>query len=294
MQQFEFLVPRSLTEIVELMEQYGNNCKVVAGGTDIVTALRENRLIGISKLVDIRRCPELRGISRSEDGLWIGAGMTHSEIACSPDIKSLFPLLVEACSQIGSKQIRNLATLGGNVANASPAADSIPALLCLDAQVRLQSTRSKRQISLQSYLSEKKQRGSGTIGELSGTTEELVEGFFLPFSLPNTQAKFVKVARRQAMAISRLSLAILLHRENQVVDRVRLVPGAMLPVTQRLVDVENYLSGKELTSEVIQRTSQLASQQVIMETGRRSSFEYKIPVLEGLIQQVLQEFREGD
>ena len=285
MQQFEFLLPSSLAEVVALMDQHGDTCKVVAGGTDIVPALREERLTGVTKLIDIRRRPELRGIKRMDAGLWIGAATTHSEIVQSLEVNQLWPLLVEACGQIGSKQIRNLATVGGNVANASPAADSIPALLCLDARVSLLSTHGKREIPLQVYLAEKKQSGVQRV--------ELLEGFFLPTPLRNTLTKFVKVGRRQAMAISRLSLAVALHTEAGLINLARLVPGAMLPITQRLEGVENFLVGKRLTAEVSSQAAKLASENVIAETGMRSSFKYKVPVLEGLIKQVLDQCQEG-
>lgn len=285
MQQFAFLVPSSLDETLAMMAEHAGHCQVVAGGTDIVPALREDRLPGVSVLIDIRRRPELRGIKKTDHGLWIGAGTTHSEIVQSPEVRSAWRLLADACGQVGSKQIRNLATVGGNVANASPAADSIPALLCLDARVSLMSVYGQREVFLQAYLAEKKP------GE--ARQDELLTGFMLPYSLPNTMTRFVKVARRQAMAISRLSLAMAVHVENGVTDLIRLVPGAMLPVTQRLVEVENFLTGRILTPEISAEAAKLASAGVIAATGMRSSFKYKVPVLEGLIKQVLEQFREG-
>ena len=157
MQQFEFIAPSSLAEVLELLECHGDGCRVVAGGTDIMPALRNGRLSCVTRLVDIRRRQELRGIKITGDGLWIGAATTHSEVVQSPDVRARWPLLAEACGRIGSKQIRNLATVGGNVANASPAADSVPALLCLDARISLLSGHGKRELPLQSYLAEEKE-----------------------------------------------------------------------------------------------------------------------------------------
>ncbi|WP_206811865.1 FAD binding domain-containing protein [Paradesulfitobacterium ferrireducens] len=283
MQSFEFVVPSSLNEVCTLLAAEGDACKVVAGGTDIVPALRENKLVGVTKLIDIRRRPELRGIKRTHHGLWIGAATTHSEIVNSPQVQSQWSLLAEACRQVGSKQIRNLATLGGNVANASPAADSIPALLCLDAKVSLLSTRGKRQVALQDYLQEKKLASKGW---------ELIEGFVLPEPLPNILTKFIKVARRQAMAISRLSLAVVIQLQGDQIHYARLVPGAMLSVTHRLESVEKYLMGEKLSPELSASAAKLACESVIAETGMRPSFAYKLPVLEGLIKKVLDQFQE--
>ncbi len=281
MQQFVFLSPASLEEVCALLEKEGDTCKVVAGGTDIVPALRQDRLVGVTKLVDIRRRPELRGIKRTGQGLWIGAATTLSEIVTSREVQHNWVLLAEACRQIGSKQIRNLATIGGNVANASPAADSIPALLCLDAKVSLLSTRGQREIPLQTYLAEKEHAG-----------KELVVGFILPEQPAGTLTKFVKVARRQAMAISRLSLAMSIHVQGNVIDFAHLVPGAMLPLAQRLEVVEKFLVGKELSPELSATAAKSACESVIAETGMRASFTYKIPVLEGLIKKALDELQE--
>jgi xanthine dehydrogenase iron-sulfur cluster and FAD-binding subunit A len=174
--------------------------------------------------------------------------------------------------------------VGGNVANASPAADSVPALLCLDARISLLSRRGKRELLLQSYLAERKRNAPA----------ELVEGFTLPFPLANTRSKFVKVARRQAMAISRLSLAVALHLDGEVIDFVRIVPGAMLAVPQHLERVEEYLVGRELTEEAGAEAARLTADMVTEITGMRPSFKYKLTVLEGLIRQVFTQFRSEE
>lgn len=282
MQDFEFLVPHSLEEACRLLAEHGESCRLIAGGTDVVPALREGRLGQVEKLIDIRRQQELRGIKETDDGVWIGAATTHTEIAGSLEVKRHWGLLADACGQIGSKQIRNLATIGGNVANASPAADSIPALICLDARVRLLSTEGSRELPLQEYVWQNKE-----------VTNELILGFTLPSPPDDAKSAFVKVARRQAMAISRLSLAVSLRIRNERVDFVRLVPGAMLPITHHLDSVEQYLRGRILTPATIEAVTKLATQSVIAETGMRSSFAYKVPVLEGLITRVLEQFREG-
>jgi len=283
MQQFEFIAPSSLAEVLELLERHGDGCRVVAGGTDIMPALRQGRLSCVARLVDIRRRQELRGIRTTKDGLWIGAATTHSEVVQNAAVRERWALLAEACGRIGSKQIRNMATVGGNVANASPAADSVPALLCLDARISLLSRRGKRELLLQSYLAERKRNAPA----------ELVEGFTLPFPLANTRSKFVKVARRQAMAISRLSLAVALHLDGEVIDFVRIVPGAMLAVPQHLERVEEYMVGRELTEEVGAEAARLTTGVVTAITGLRPSFKYKLTVLEGLVGQVFAQFRDG-
>jgi CO/xanthine dehydrogenase FAD-binding subunit len=283
MQQFEFIAPSSLAEVLELIERHGGGCRVVAGGTDIMPALRQGGLAGVTRLVDIRRRPELRGIRATADGLWIGAATTHSEVVNSAAVRERWVLLAEACGQIGSKQIRNLATVGGNVANASPAADSVPALLCLDARISLLSRRGNRELPLQSYLAERKRT----------VPAELIEGFVLPFPLANTLSKFVKVARRKAMAISRLSLSMAVHMDRDTIDFARIVPGAMLPVPQHLERVEEYLVGRELTEETSAQAARLTADVVTAITGMRPSFKYKLSVLEGLVKQVFAQFRDG-
>ncbi len=170
------------------------------------------------------------------------------------------------------------------MANASPAADSVPALLCLDARISLLSRRGKRELPLQSYLAERKRNAPA----------ELVEGFTLPFPMTNTRSKFVKVARRQAMAISRLNLAVALHVDGSKIDFARIVPGAMLAVSQHLERVEEYLVGRELTEETGAEAARLTADVVTEITGMRPSYKYKLPVLEGLVKQVFAQFRNGE
>ncbi|CAA7601034.1 CO dehydrogenase flavoprotein C-terminal domain [Acididesulfobacillus acetoxydans] len=284
MQSFAFLRPTSLAETLALMSEHAGHCRVVAGGTDLVPALREGRLQDVSVLIDVRRRPELQGIKRTEHGLWLGGGTTFTAIVQSAEVSSAWSLLVEASRQVGGKQIRNLATLAGNVANASPAADSIPALLCLEARVSLLSTRGTREVQLENYLEEK------TTGQ--NPLNELLLGFLLPYPRAKTQARFVKVARRQALAIARLSLAIAGHAEDGVIDWVHVAPGAVLPYPQRLTKVEQFLTGCRLSAEICRAAAELAAKEILAQSGKRPSFDYKLPVLKELVKEMLEELRE--
>ena len=132
----KYLLPVSLEEALEMLEAYSGQVKIIAGGTDLVVSL-EKKDSFIPVIVDISRIPDLKGISIWDNAISIGAGVTLAEIEKSETIRKYAPFLVKAVHQIGSPQIRNIATLAGNVANASPAADGVLPLLALDSTVTL-------------------------------------------------------------------------------------------------------------------------------------------------------------
>ena len=196
----KYLLPVSLKEALEMLAAYRGQVKTIAGGTDLIVSL-EKKDSFIAVIVDISRISELKGISVEKSAINIGAGVTLSAIEKSETIRKHAPFLAKAVHQIGSPQIRNIATLAGNVANASPAADGVLPLLALDSSVTLRSeSRGERKMPLSMFL-------IGP-GETSCDPDEIITG--LQFTVPhnNLVGSFEKVGLRKAMNIAVANVSI--------------------------------------------------------------------------------------
>ncbi|RJP53162.1 MAG: xanthine dehydrogenase family protein subunit M [Anaerolineaceae bacterium] len=230
----QYFTPNTLSDALQLIEQYHGRAQIIAGGTDLVLDFSSNKYPSVEALIDISSIPELRKITLEDRVVSIGSAVTLSEIIHSDELKSHTAVLVDAARHIAGPQIRNIATIGGNVVNASPAADMVPALLVLGSMVSITSyKREVREIHLSEFL-----LGNRKVGLQAG---EIVTGFH--FTLPDHAVRyyFRKVQPRQSMAIAILNLAILLKVEiNRIVD-VRIAIGAAAPTAVRIKTVEKEL-----------------------------------------------------
>ena len=270
---FNYKTPETLVEACDLLWAYGGRAKIIAGGTDLVIGLR-NGDHQPQCLIDITKIEELRRIGERDGTVSIGAAVTHSEIVSSPLIKKYGNVLSDAASEIGSPQIRNLGTIGGNIVNASPAADTLPPLMVLDANAKVISKEGEREVSLLQLF----QAPYETNLKLH---EILVQVTFKKL-LPNVRTSFVRLARREAMAIARMSVAIVLQMEKGMVEDIRISAGAVTPTPQRIFDVETMLKGKMLDENLIKNASRKVSETMIQRSGIRPSTSYKAPVVEAL------------
>ncbi|MBI5249077.1 MAG: FAD binding domain-containing protein, partial [Desulfomonile tiedjei] len=184
--QFNYFRPQSLVEALEFLSEQGSRASVLAGGTDLTIGIRKGELKS-AYVMDVSRLDELRTISCIEESLVVGAALTYTEIVNDPLIRENVPVLSLAARQVGSLQIRNMGTLGGNVANASPAADSVPAMLVHNAWVKIQSVYEDRIEPLENVIV-----GPNTSNLKPG---ELITGFILE-SLPDSRYEFQRIARR--------------------------------------------------------------------------------------------------
>ena len=278
MLEFEYLRPLSLGEACDLLSRHGGCAKVMAGGTDLVVALREEnlRLKGLQYVMDLSHIPELAYIREEEGTIRIGALATHAQVAVSPAIRRHAHLLAQACSQVGSPQVRNRGTLAGNIANASPAADTVPALVALQARVTLMSSRGSRELSVAEVL-------AGPY-RTNLAADEIIAGISFKKLPPSAGSAFLKIGRRWAMSIARLNVAVVIDLdEGCVVREARIVPGGALPVAAKLPAVEEMVRGQVLTEGLAQAAGEKAGQEMVGLSGIRWSTEYKLPVLAVLV-----------
>src|SRR5512139_1788854 len=197
---FEYIRPKSLAEALKLLKQHGKSASALAGGTDVMIDVRKGELEG-EFLLDVSRLAELRKVEIRDGLLFIGAALTFSEISENPHVLEKTPVLARAARCVGSLQIRNLGTVGGNVANASPAADSVPALVAHGARVFVESASSKRTPLVEEFIVAPYKTNLGP--------DELITGFALEPMKSGYRWSFQRIARRGALAIARANAAAL-------------------------------------------------------------------------------------
>jgi len=276
MQTFEFYTPKTISGALEYLSDKGNRCKIIAGGTDVIPALRREE-VRPSHVMNILEIEQLRGVSEEKDSIRIGPATTFTEITHSDILKRHLPLLIEAASQVGAPPIRNRGTIGGNIGNASPAADVLPAVIALDGELELQS----------------KSRGvrilpAGKAVEAAYKTcfgaDELLTGILIRKLPGGTRCAFYKLGRRNAMARSYMSLSVVLNAgKDGAISDVRIVPGAVEAVARRVAAAENVFIGKKVQASLIDKAAETLAGDLV---GVWIP-EYKMPVLRSVFRHVL-------
>ncbi len=281
MKPFEYYSPQSVAEACTFLGQLGSSAKVLAGGTDVLIELRKSTDDVAGPIIDISGIASLKGIGESGDTIVIKPLTTHTEILRSALIGTHAPLLNAAVAGIGSPQIRNRGTIGGNIMNAAACADTVPPLIALGARIKLQAAGGERVVALSEFFA-KPHVTMARSGEL------LVEIRF-PKLPSDARSSFIKLGRRNALSISRLSVAAILTRDRSgVITEARIVPGAALPTWHRVAEAENLLIGHQPTRELFVEAGKRVSDVMISFTGRRWSTEYKEPVIAVLVRRALE------
>ncbi len=247
----EYAAPTGIEEAVKLL--FDGEGRVLAGGTDLMIQTRDGGVSYRKRLVNIRRISELRGVSRDGQTIRIGALSTMTDILNNQFLAEMAPILPRAADQFASGQIRNAATLGGNICNASPAGDSIPALLVLEAGVELAfwdgGAVSTRSIPLIDFFSGPGQTMKGD--------NELLTAITFPLPEQRAKARFMKSGPRPALEISIVSMALSAVREDDTLFHVRIALGSVAPIPMRAVATEAFLEGKTLSPEIIEAAREI-------------------------------------
>jgi carbon-monoxide dehydrogenase medium subunit/xanthine dehydrogenase FAD-binding subunit len=285
MKPFEYKAVHSVEEACSVLAEYGSDARILAGGTDLLIELRNQNVRTPKVVIDISFIKELRGIEYPNGTIALRPLVTHSEIVNSKVVQQYASLLRSAASVIGSPQIRNKGTVGGNIMNAATCADTVPPLIALGAKITLKLKTNSRQIELSDLFIKPYQTKAKP-------EELLTEINFLKLS-PNTKSSFIKLGRRNALAISRLSVAAILTQDkNGKITDARIVPGAALPVWRRVTEAEKLLVGEKPSKELFTAAGQKVSEVMISHTGRRWSTEYKEPVIAVLVRRALEKCLE--
>lgn len=266
-------IPSSLEEISQILTTTKEKIAFISGGTDLVINLLKNDSVHV--VVDISQIPQLQMMREEGEDLIIGAGVPFSSISSYPLLQERACGFVQAVSQIGSVQIRNRGTLGGNIAGLSPAADSIPPLLTLDAHLTLLSPYGSRKISLEDYLLERRGGRERPV--------ELITEIGFPLPPEGTESAFVKVGTRSSVAKAKLSLAALLNTEEDRVISSRFAIGALGRTAFRQKECEEFLSNSHVTYTLMEECADLVVSIVERTIANRVSLPYKRVAVRGLV-----------
>ncbi|GAB4178853.1 MAG: xanthine dehydrogenase family protein subunit M [Rhodocyclaceae bacterium] len=261
----------------------------LAGGTDLMPAGRSGKLRFGRTLLSLRRIPELRGIAIEGGELRIGALTTIAELMADPLVAAHLPLLAEACRHFASPQIRNAATLGGNVCNASPAGDTLPPLMVLGARVELASKPGAvpvhRTMPLEEFLV-----GPGRTRREPG---ELLTALRVPLPAPGTPGRFVKFGTRPALDISAVSIAFAARRLGGALHDVRIAYGAVAPTVVRGRAAEEALEGRALDAQTIAAAARAAREEIQPISDVRASAWYRRQLIHNLLRRMLSDVAQA-
>jgi CO/xanthine dehydrogenase FAD-binding subunit len=277
--EYKLVSPGSLQAVLSLLASEPAQWLPIAGGTDVMVLYSAGKLPN-RKLVNIWNIPEFRQIELFPDRIHIGAACTYTSLRRHEIISREFPLLATAASWTGGIANQNRGTLGGNIANASPAADSLPALLVYDAELSLISTRGERQVAYRNFHTGYKKTVLAA--------DELILGISLRRKFSGYISHARKVGARNAQAISKVCLAALGQISNGTIRDVRLALGSVAPVPLRLVETERAITGKQIDSSLIEVARKSAMQEIRPIDDMRSNARYRAAVAGNLVAEYLE------
>ncbi|HYA28659.1 MAG TPA: xanthine dehydrogenase family protein subunit M [Acidobacteriota bacterium] len=278
---FDMYQPATLEEASRLVKENGPGGRFLAGGTDLVIAMKEKGLLP-KYIVDLKRVPGLSGIREiSDGGVTLGALTTMYEIEKLPLIKNKYPFLAQSAAEVGSIQIRNRATVGGNMANATPSADTAPALIALGATAKIASAGAEREMLLEEFF-----KGPG---QTVMSADEILTEITIPKTSPRLVGEYIKFSPREMMDLAYVGVAVAynLGAADKKVTGLRIVLGAVAPTPIRAKRAEAALEGHILTEELADKAGQLAAEEAKPISDVRSSADYRRAMVHAMTKRAL-------
>ncbi|MCX5804803.1 MAG: FAD binding domain-containing protein [Proteobacteria bacterium] len=268
MKAYEYFKPQTIEEAIKLMEKL-EDARFIAGGTDVLVLLRQKK-IAPKNLISLRNIKDLSGIE-GKDGLWIGSSATHNDIVNHAFIRQYYSALYDAASNIGSRQIRNVATIGGNICNAAPSADTACPLLVLDTKVIIKASSVEREVDIDAFF----------LGPNKTALEknELVKGFQMPVFGDNTGSAYIKHTRRQAMDLPILGIAarIIVEKEGEslLCRDARIAMGVVAPRPIRARKAEEALKDRIISEALLTEVGEIAASEATPRDSFRGEAWYR-------------------
>ena len=302
MKKFDYLRPQSLEEVLSLLNQHGKKAKLIAGGTDVIVMIKQ-KAIAPDVLISLQGIPGLDQI-KYNGSLSIGPMVTHRAIEKSEVIRKYFSALTDAADCLGSVQIRNVATIGGNICTAAPSADTATPLLVLGTQVTIKNPKEERTLPVEQFF-----KGPG---ESVLKTGEMVKELLIPRLLPNTGSAYYKLQRRLALDLPILGVSVLLSLDKNMVTcsdllctaspistllhkmeedgiickDVRIALGVAAPTPMRALKAEALLRGKKLSDELLEEVANTASQEAQPRDSIRGEAWYRKDMIRVLVKRM--------
>jgi carbon-monoxide dehydrogenase medium subunit len=277
-----YVIPDSVAGALQALATAPGPARPVAGGTDLLLELQQGRHSPLDTLVDITHIPELNCLEMRQERLFIGAAVNVRTVTTSPLVRTHAPAVSEACDLIGGPQVRNTATLGGNVAHALPAADGMIALCAMDAQAEIASPEGTRLEPILNLF-----RGPG-LSSLQPQRDLLV-GFYIQARRPGQASAFNRIMRPQGVALPILNTALWLQRTGDRIQSIRIVIGPSGPVPQRARALEEALTGYAYAGQPPQSTQEIIAASLRFRSSpQRASAEYRYQLSQVLLESTIQ------
>jgi xanthine dehydrogenase FAD-binding subunit len=277
----QYLQPKTLTEAISALVDAPGSALPLAGGTDLILDLDQGRHPPVHTIVDLTSVREMTPIEIRGNELFIGASVSHTHIVESELVAKNAEALIQACNLIGGPQVRNIATLGGNVAHALPAADGTIALMALNSQVEVANQKGNRRVPIsEMFLGP---------GKSALEKNELLVGFYLPIQNKNQASAFKRIMRPQGVALPIINLAVWLMRQDDRIVDIRIAVGPGGPKPWRALESEIYLRDKTMNHETINHALEILLRDVQFRTSpHRASKEYRRELAKTLFKDTLE------
>ncbi len=298
MKPFEYFSPTTLAEAISFLNQYGSDARALAGGTDLLIRMKRKQWTPRA-VVSLRRVPGLRDISLNGDpsteftlseanvlraGLHLGAAVTLNDLIRSSIIREHYPVLAQTASKMAGVQVRNLATVGGNLCNASPAADTAPPLIALNARAVIVGKNGERVVPLDEFFV--------GVGKSVLAPAEVLREIIVPRQDDSMRASYIKLEHRAAMDIAIVGVGVWVKVKSGVCEDARIVLGAVAPTPRRAKRAEEVLRGKALTGERIREAARVAVTESQPIDDVRGSAWYRREMVELLTRRQLSAMRD--
>lgn len=280
---FDHLESKTVEEACSLLSKYKGKAKVIAGGTDLLPAMR-NREVTPAYIINVRSIPNLDYIHYTDaEGLKIGALVTLYDIESSPIIREKFAMVADAASKIGTPQVRNMGTIGGNLCNAAPSADTAPPLIGLEAKAKINGPNRERVIALEEFF-------IGP-GENALQADEILTEIQIPNPPPHTRGVYLKLPARTMVDLAVVGVAVVVtldDKERSIVD-AKIVLGAVAPTPVRARQAEDIIKSKAISRELIEKAAEAAAGEAKPISDLRGSASYRKEMVNTLTKRAIRQ-----
>jgi len=278
----QYFAPQKIEEALEILARYGKEIKVIAGGTDLLVQYYD-RLYEINNWLDLKNIEELKEIKIFQNQMEIGAMVTHAQIENSEDIKKYFPVLGQAAADIGSPQVRNRGTIGGNIVNASPAGDLLAPLMAYKAKFKLLCDKDETLVPAEKFFLGPKK----TILK----PEQLLVQIILPLPKKKTYGCWIKIGKRKALIIATITLALVVEmaEDNKTIKDVRTCLGSVAPTPIEIKEIRKKMVGKNFNQLDFAELGQIVEDKISPIDDIRGTREYRKDVAKEIMINALEE-----
>jgi len=280
---FDHLESKTIEEACSLLSEYKGRAKVIAGGTDLLPAMR-NQEVTPAYIINVRSIPNLDYIHYTDaEGLKIGALATLYDIESSPIIREKFAMVADAASKIGTPQVRNMGTIGGNLCNAAPSADTAPPLIGLEAKAKINGPNGERVIALEEFF-------IGP-GENALQADEILTEIQIPNPPPHTRGVYLKLPARTMVDLAVVGVAVVVtldDKERSIVD-AKIVLGAVAPTPVRARQAEDIIKSKAISRELIEKAAEAAAGEAKPISDLRGSASYRKKMVNTLTKRAIRQ-----